>query len=61
MESLKKQIWAVHNTLNTVEVQGIENMRKMVLCYDTLEYILENLGMSAKYAEGTAKEVRQDG
>lgn len=43
----KKIIIAVLNTMNTIEVKGIENMRNMVMCFDSLEAVSQNIGFAA--------------
>ena len=39
MKITKGLISAVKNTLNTVSVQGAENMRKLLMCIDALDDI----------------------
>lgn len=55
----KKIIIAVLNTMNTIEVKGIENMRNMVMCFDSLETVLQTTGSAE--AEITGQEVEAIG
>lgn len=61
METLKNHIIAVQNTMDTMDIRGVENMRKLVLCYDTLEYLAENLGATAGAEKNDHKEDAENG
>lgn len=61
MITQRNLITAVKNTLDTVSVQGVENMRKLVLCYDTLEHMEETMDASSEAAEDDTKEDSEDG
>lgn len=61
MNSVKRLILAIQNTLDTVQVQGVENMRKMVMCYDTLEHVVETMAPASTAVEENQKEDTQDG
>lgn len=52
MEKAKKIILATRNTLNDVDVRGVENMRKILGCYDALGSALADLETEEK-KEGT--------
>lgn len=56
MNTAKKIILATRNTLNDVDVRGIENMRKLLGCYDALGTALQNLE-AAPGADQEAEEV----
>ena len=57
----KPIIRAVLNTMDTIAVQGIENMRKMLLCYDSLEHVAETMEPASAAVEENQKEDTQDG
>lgn len=61
MKDCEKIIIAVKNTLDTVTVQGIENMRKIVMCYDALEHVAETMEPASAAVEENQKEDTQDG
>ena len=61
MDQTKKLIIAVMNTLDSLEIQGVENMRKMVMCYDTLEHVAETMEPASAAVEENQKEDTQDG
>jgi hypothetical protein len=56
METVKTYIVAVMNTMDTVEVCGVENMRKFLLCYDTLEHVAEQLEDQSELLTESVKE-----
>lgn len=43
MDSAIKIIQAARNTLNTIDVRGVENMRRVLGCYDALGTALQEL------------------
>lgn len=55
----KELISAIKNTLNTVSVQGAENMRKLLMCIDTLDDIAGSMPEDPKKTE--IKEDEEDG
>lgn len=57
----KPIIRAVLNTMDTIAVQGIENMRKLLLCYDTLENMAETMDASSEAMEDDTKEDSENG
>ena len=57
----KPIISAVLNTMDTIAVQGIENMRKLLLCYDTLENMAETMDASSEAMEDDTKEDSENG
>lgn len=61
MDKNLKLITAVKNTLNTVSVEGAENMRKVLLCYDTLEDIEKVMSADQAKTEENKKEDSEDG
>ena len=61
MHSTKGLILAVKNTLDTVQVQGVDNMRKMVMCCDALEHLAKTLESNPTELEGNEKEDTQNG
>lgn len=61
MITQRNLITAVKNTLDTVSVQGVENMRKLVLCYDTLEHMAETMDASSEAIEEDTKEDSENG
>lgn len=60
MDKNLKLITAIKNTLNTVSVEGVENMRKVLLCYDTLENIEEVMFAAQAKTEENEKEDSED-
>lgn len=60
MDKNLKLITAVKNTLNTVSVEGAENMRKVLLCYDTLEDIEKVMSADQAKTEENEKEDSED-
>lgn len=61
MITQRNLITAVKNTLDTVSVQGVENMRKLLLCYDTLENMAETMDASSEAMEDDTKEDSENG
>ena len=61
MITQRNLITAVKNTLDTVSVQGVENMSKLVLCYDTLEHMTETMDASSEAIEEDTKEDSENG
>lgn len=57
MEYAKKIILATRNTLNDVDIRGIENMKKILGCYNALGSVLENI---ESYSEKKANEQKED-
>lgn len=51
MKITKGLISAVKNTLNTVSVQGAENMRKLLMCIDTLDDIAGSIPEDSEKTE----------
>lgn len=43
MDSAIKIIQAARNTLNAIDVRGVENMRRVLGCYDALGTALQEL------------------
>lgn len=60
MDKNLKLITAIKNTLNTVSVEGVENMRKVLLCYDTLENLEEVMFAAQAKTEENEKEDSED-
>lgn len=53
MDSAIKIIQAARNTLNTIDVRGVENMRRVLGCYDALGTALQELNRPEPEKEET--------
>lgn len=56
MENTKKILFAARNTLDDVDVRGVENMRKILGCYDALGTVLQNLESDPADVQRNQKE-----
>ena len=53
VENSIKIIQAARNTLNTIDVRGVENMRRVLGCYDALGTALQELNRPEPEKEET--------
>lgn len=61
MENTKKILFAARNTLDDVAVRGVENMRKILGCYDALGTVLQNLESNPADVQRNQKEDDENG